>query len=193
MSSTDHITCVSGGRVLFFSTSITKFASVPPVYLLYAATKGAVEQMVRILAKDLGARGITVNAVAPGPTDTDLFRNGKNDAQFKFFENLHPAKRIAKAEEIAPMVAFLCHEEAGWVNGQTHFVNGVSAIVSVRSLTALSRICRDTRSSSRHRGARASTLSYFRYYIMPRSYTSEAAIFACLRDITRVDSHRDRR
>ena len=123
------LTCTPlGGRIIFFSTSLTKFASVPPNYLLYAATKGAVEQMVRVLAKDLGQRNITVNAVAPGPTDTDLFRNGKNEQMIKFFENLHPAKRIAQVDEISPMIAFLSRDEASWVNGQTHFVNGVSSI-----------------------------------------------------------------
>lgn len=84
------------------------------------------EQMTRVLAKDLGTRGINVNSIAPGPVDTDLFRNGKSEQLIKFFENLHPQKRIPQAEEIAPIVAFLSRDEAGWVNGQTIFVNGVS-------------------------------------------------------------------
>ena len=120
-----------GGRVFFFSTSITKFSVAPPNYVLYAASKGAVEQMVRILAKDLGSRGITVNAIAPGPTDTDLFRNGKSEQLIQYFRNLHPMKRIGEVDEIAPIVAFLSREEAGWVNGQTHFVNGVSCLVGL--------------------------------------------------------------
>ena len=82
--------------------------------------------MTRVLAKDLGTRGINVNSIAPGPVDTDLFRNGKSEQLIKFFENLHPQKRIPQAEEIAPIVAFLSRDEAGWVNGQTIFVNGVS-------------------------------------------------------------------
>ena len=114
--------------MIFFSSSLTKLTALPPVYLLYAATKGSVEQMVRVLAKDLGSRDITVNAVAPGPTDTDLFRNGKTEQMIKWFESLHPAKRIARVDEISPVVAFLCRDEASWVNGQTHYVNGVSIL-----------------------------------------------------------------
>ncbi|KAI0789702.1 hypothetical protein C8Q75DRAFT_764612 [Abortiporus biennis] len=114
----------AGGRIIFFSTSLTMNSAVPPNYLIYVATKGSVEQIVRVLAKDLGAKGINVNAVAPGPTDTDLFRNGKTEAQFKFFESLHPQKRIGQPDEIAPVVAFLSKEESSWVNGQTIFVNG---------------------------------------------------------------------
>ena len=117
--------------MLFFSTSITKFSIAPPNYVLYAASKGAVEQMTRVLAKDLGAKGITVNSIAPGPTDTDLFRNGKSEQLIQYFRNLHPMKRIGEVDEVAPIVAFLSREEAGWVNGQTHFVNGVSCSVSL--------------------------------------------------------------
>ena len=81
--------------------------------------------MCRVLAKDLGARGITVNTVAPGPIDTDMFRAGKPDELIKFFENLHPAKRLGQPEEVAKVVGFLASEESGWVNGQTLRVNGV--------------------------------------------------------------------
>ena len=71
------------------------------------------------------------NAIAPGPTDTDLFRNGKSEQLIQYFRNLHPMKRIGEVDEIAPIVAFLSREEAGWVNGQTHFVNGVSYFVGL--------------------------------------------------------------
>ena len=98
------------------------------MYLIYTATKGAVEQMTRVLAKDLGARGVTVNGIGPGPTDTDLFRNGKSPEFINFFANLHPQKRIPSPDEIAPIVAFLSREEAGWVNGQTIYVNGVGPL-----------------------------------------------------------------
>ena len=93
---------------------------------MYTATKGAVEQMKRVLAKDLGVRGITVNGVAPGSTDTELFRKGKGQELVDYMANLHPLNRIAEVDEIAPIVAFLSRDEAGWVNGQTIFVNGVS-------------------------------------------------------------------
>lgn len=115
-----------GGRVFFFSSATTKFSGVPPNYLIYTATKGAVEQMTRVLAKDLGAKGINVNSIAPGPTDTDLFRAGKSEQLIQFFANLHPQKRIPQPDEIAPIVAFLSRDEAGWINGQTIYINGVS-------------------------------------------------------------------
>ena len=78
-------TFLTGGRVFFVSSSVTKFSGVPPDYLLYSATKGSVEQMTRVLSKDLGSRGINVNAIAPGPTKTDLFLNGKSDELIDFF------------------------------------------------------------------------------------------------------------
>ena len=65
------------------------------------------------------------------PTDTDLFRNGKSEQLIQYFRNLHPMKRIGEVDEISPIVAFLSREEAGWVNGQTHFVNGVSCFVGL--------------------------------------------------------------
>ncbi|KAI0697924.1 NAD-P-binding protein [Cytidiella melzeri] len=117
-----------GGRVLFISSSITKFSGVPPNYLLYAATKGAIEQLTRVLAKDLGSRGINVNAIAPGPTNTELFRAGKSEQLIQFFSSLHPAKRIAEPDEISPIIAMLAREESSWVNGQTIFVNGGYAL-----------------------------------------------------------------
>ncbi|EKM51779.1 uncharacterized protein PHACADRAFT_262116 [Phanerochaete carnosa HHB-10118-sp] len=118
----------AGARVVFFSSATTKFSSVPPNYLIYTATKGAIEQMTRVLAKDLGAKGINVNAIAPGPTDTDLFRAGKSEQLVQFFSNLHPQKRIPQPNEIAPIIAFLSRDEAGWINGQTIFVNGGYAV-----------------------------------------------------------------
>lgn len=99
--------------------------------------------MTRVLAKDLGARGINVNSIAPGPTDTDLFRNGKSEQLIQFFANLHPQKRIPKADEIAPIIAFLSRDEASWINGQTIFVNGVCG-VSSKSTHANSGTTRDT-------------------------------------------------
>lgn len=93
--------------------------------------------MTRVLSKDLGARGITVNAVAPGPTNTELFANGKSEQLINFFSNLHPQKRIAEKEEIAPVVAMLARDEASWVNGQTIFINGVSIFVFIHSSSGL--------------------------------------------------------
>lgn len=105
---------------------MTKTSSVGPASLVYAASKGAVEQITRVLAKDLGAKGMTVNSVAPGATETELFRKGRSQEVVDVMANQHPLKRIAETEEIAPIVAFLARDEAGWVNGQVIHVNGVS-------------------------------------------------------------------
>jgi len=114
----------SGGRIIFFSSSLTHASSVLPNALVYVASKGAIEQVARVLAKDLGARGITVNTVSPGPVDTALFREGKTEQQIQFIAGLHPSKRLGTPEEIAPAVAFLASPDATWVNGQNLLVNG---------------------------------------------------------------------
>lgn len=98
---------------------------MPPNYLLYVSTKGAVDQMTRVLAKDLGARGITVNTVSPGPIDTDLFRAGKTEQIINLVANQHPGKRIGVPDEVSPVVVFLASAQASWVNGQNIMVNGV--------------------------------------------------------------------
>lgn len=68
-----------GGRIIFVTTGITTFSSVTPNYLLYATCKGAIEQMTRVMAKDLAPKGIRVNALGPGPTATEFFFRGKTD------------------------------------------------------------------------------------------------------------------
>ncbi len=89
-------------------------------------SKGAIEQVSRVLAKDLGARGMTVNTVSPGPVDTALFRAGKPQKVMDFIASQNPNNRLALPEDIAPMVAFLASPAAQWVNGQNIRVNGVS-------------------------------------------------------------------
>ncbi|KAH9852161.1 NAD-P-binding protein [Lenzites betulinus] len=118
----------AGGRVIFFSSSVAHMSMVQPNYLVYTAAKGAVEQLARVLAKDLGAKGITVNTVAPGPIDTDLFRDGKASQEINFIAGLHPQKRLGTAEEVGDVVSFLVSDEARWVNGQTLMVNGGLAV-----------------------------------------------------------------
>ncbi|KAG7098799.1 putative secondary metabolism biosynthetic enzyme [Marasmius oreades] len=113
-----------GGRIILFSSSLTKASGVLPNALVYLASKGAVEQMSRVLAKDLGGKGITVNTVSPGPTDTTLFRNGKPESVIQFIAAQNPHKRLGHPDEIAPIIAFLCNPEAGWINGQNILVNG---------------------------------------------------------------------
>uniref|UniRef100_A0A0W0F0C9 NAD(P)-binding protein n=1 Tax=Moniliophthora roreri TaxID=221103 RepID=A0A0W0F0C9_MONRR len=118
----------SGGRVIFFSTSLTKASAVLPNALVYVASKAAIEQLSRVLAKDLGGRGITVNTVSPGPVDTPLFRAGKPEQVIQFIANQNPSKRLGQPDDIAPIVAFLSGPEAGWINGQNILVNGAFVV-----------------------------------------------------------------
>jgi len=113
-----------GCRVIFFSSFITQATSPLPKGLLYAGCKGAIEQVTRVLAKDLGQRGITVNAVSLGPIDTPIFRAGKTHEELKKIAILSPGKRLAHVDEIVHTVVFLASAQAGWVNGQTVAVNG---------------------------------------------------------------------
>lgn len=111
-----------GGRIVNFSS--TTLALNAPGYAVYNGTKGAVEGFTRGVAKELGARGITVNVVAPGPVETDLFLNGKSEADVQRMAGMAPLRRIGTPPEIADVVAFLTSAEAGWVNGQIIRVNG---------------------------------------------------------------------
>jgi len=114
----------SGGRIILFSTTQCAASTVTPNYLAYCASKGAIEQMVRVLSKDLARRGILVNAVSPGPTATDLFMKGKPEHVVKAIADLNPQKRLGRPEEIAETVAFLAGEGGSWVSGQVLRVNG---------------------------------------------------------------------
>src|SRR5271155_2009727 len=113
-----------GSRVIFFSSTTLVASTVAPPYLLYNATKGAIEQMVRVLAKELGKDGIRVNAVSPGPVATDLFLKGKSDELIKTFANANPFGKLGEPDEIADVVAFLTSDDSRWVNGQNVRVNG---------------------------------------------------------------------
>lgn len=110
-----------GGAIVNFSSSITKIAL--PTYTAYAATKGAVDAMTLILAKELRGRDITVNAVAPGPTATPLFLDGKPDAAVEQLAKLSPLERLGAPDDIAEVVSFLAGP-ARWVNGQILYANG---------------------------------------------------------------------
>lgn len=110
-----------GGAIINFSTSILGLAI--PAYTAYAATKGAVEAMTLILARELRGRSITVNAVAPGPTATALFLDGKDEETIARMAAQPPLERLGQPEDIADVVAFLAGP-AHWVNGQVIRANG---------------------------------------------------------------------
>ena len=112
----------NGGRIVNFSSSV--IGLYQPNYAVYAATKGAVEAMTHVLAKELRGRSITVNAVAPGPTGTDLFLTGKPQAVIDTLAKLSPLERLGEPADIADAVSFLAGPQGGWVNGQVLRVNG---------------------------------------------------------------------
>ncbi len=111
-----------GGRIINFSSSVTGL--LQPTYGVYAATKAAVEAMTSILAKELRGRNITVNSVAPGPTATKLFLNGKPEEVVDRLAKLAPLERLGQPQDIADVVAFLAGPDGGWINGQTLRANG---------------------------------------------------------------------
>src|SRR6476620_198780 len=106
----------SGGRIIAFSSSV--IAKAFPTYGPYIASKAGVEGLVRVLANELRGRNITVNAVAPGPTATELFIKNKTQEQIEELRKLSPLERLAQPEDIANVVSFLAAPEGGWVNGQ---------------------------------------------------------------------------
>ncbi|MGK9235215.1 SDR family oxidoreductase [Inquilinus limosus] len=111
-----------GGRIVNFSTSVvgTKLET----YGVYTATKAAVEALTGILAKELRGRAISVNAVAPGPTGTDLFFNGKSPELIERLAKAAPLERLGTPQDIASVVSFLAGPDGGWVNGQVLRANG---------------------------------------------------------------------
>ncbi|TDC08772.1 SDR family oxidoreductase [Nonomuraea longispora] len=113
-----------GGAIIAFSTSVTRLHL--PAYGAYAATKGAVEALVPILAKEMGERDVTVNAVAPGPTATELFFEGKSQQVIDRIAGLSALNRLGTPEDIAQVVAFLAGP-GRWINGQVVFANGGAA------------------------------------------------------------------
>jgi 3-oxoacyl-[acyl-carrier protein] reductase len=112
----------AGGKVVNFSSSVIGLAL--PGYAAYAATKAAIEAMTNILAKELRGKNITVNAVAPGPTATDLFLKGKPAEVVERLAKAAPLERLGTPEDIAAAVAMLVSADSAWINGQTLRANG---------------------------------------------------------------------
>ncbi|MEG3629635.1 SDR family oxidoreductase [Streptomyces poriticola] len=111
----------AGGAIVNFSSSVTRLRF--PAYGAYAASKGAVEAMTLILARELRGKDITVNAVAPGPTATPLFLEGKDQATIDNLSRAAPLERLGTPQDIAEAVAFLAGP-ARWINGQVLYTNG---------------------------------------------------------------------
>ena len=112
----------NGGRIINFSSSLV--GTLLPTYGIYTATKAAVEAMTSTHARELRGRDITVNAVAPGPTATDLFLDGKAEELIDRMAKMAPLERLGQPEDIASTVSFLAGPDGGWINGQTLRANG---------------------------------------------------------------------
>ena len=111
-----------GGRIIAFSSSV--IAKAFPTYGPYIASKAGVEGLVHVLANELRGRDITVNAVAPGPTATELFLSDKAEAQIEELRKQAPLERLGQPEDIANVVSFLAGPDGGWINGQVLRANG---------------------------------------------------------------------
>lgn len=114
----------AGSHVILLSTTLNVISTVIPNYLLYNATKGAIEQMVRVMSKELASKGIIVNAVASGPTGTELFLKGKSEQLLKTVARGNPQERIGEPEDIANVIVFLSGSGSRWITGQRILVNG---------------------------------------------------------------------
>lgn len=110
------------GSIINFSTSVNRI--ILPSYGPYVASKAAVEQLTRVFAKEIGSRGINVNSVSPGPTNTELFMNGKSDEVISHLAAFSAFNRIGEPIDIARVVAFLASDEAKWISAQNIGING---------------------------------------------------------------------
>ena len=112
----------NSGRIISFSTSVIGLRL--ETYGIYAATKSAIETLTAILSRELRGRSITVNAIAPGPTATDLFLKGKSQDLIDHMAKLNPLERLGTPKDIAAAVAFLAGPDGAWINGQVIRANG---------------------------------------------------------------------
>jgi len=113
------------GSIINFSTSVNRL--MVPTYGVYSATKGAVEQLTRVASKEAAARGIRVNSVSPGPTNTELYMKGKTPETIARQSALSAFNRIGEPSETASVVVFLATDEAKWISGQNIGINGAMA------------------------------------------------------------------
>jgi 3-oxoacyl-[acyl-carrier protein] reductase len=110
------------GSIINFSTSVNRI--MLPGYSTYVATKAAVEQLTRVMAKEVGTRGININSISPGPTNTALFTTGKPQEVIDRLASLSAFNRLGEPEDIAQTVAFLASDDAKWITAQNIGVNG---------------------------------------------------------------------
>jgi NAD(P)-dependent dehydrogenase (short-subunit alcohol dehydrogenase family) len=115
------------GSNIIFTSSLAARASVGTLSA-YAATKGAVDTLVRHFAAALGPRGIRVNSVAPGVVETDMSSFTKTDAGRDITFAMQALKRLAQPDDIAPAVVFLASDEARWITGDSIHVDGGSKL-----------------------------------------------------------------
>ncbi|MBA2112996.1 SDR family oxidoreductase [Bremerella alba] len=116
---------VDGGKVISISSSAALMFL--PTYGPYCASKGAIEQLSRSLAKELGPRGITSNIVSPGPTETEMFLGNNEQEKIDRMRNLAALGRLGKPDDMGPVIVFLASDESGWITGQVIPVNGGTA------------------------------------------------------------------
>ncbi len=110
------------GRIINMGTTL--LGATTGMYSVYAGSKAPLEDFTRALAKEIGARGVTVNTVAPGPIDTPFFHGEENEQSVAYLSNMSPQGRLGRIEDITPLIDFLVSEESRWVTAQTLFVNG---------------------------------------------------------------------
>jgi len=111
-----------GGRIVNISTTLTSVTT--GLYSVYAGAKAASEQFVKMIAKEIGSRGITVNSIAPGPLNTSFFYPVENDHSIDYLKHMSVQNRLGEVSDVLPMIKFLTSPEAGWVTAQTIRVNG---------------------------------------------------------------------